>query len=93
LKKYGTDLVEQARKNKSDPVHRRDDKIRNVIRILSRKQKQSGFNRDPGVGKPLSPKGSPSGCPRRRTPHSKRKDHFFIDMGGADRRAKSPGRV
>ena len=37
LKKYGTDLVERARRNKLDPVIGRDDEIRNVIRILSRK--------------------------------------------------------
>ena len=37
LKKYGTDLVERARQNKLDPVIGRDEEIRNVIRILSRK--------------------------------------------------------
>ncbi len=41
LKKYGTDLVERARQNKLDPVIGRDDEIRNVIRILSRKSKNN----------------------------------------------------
>ncbi|MBR6209498.1 MAG: type VI secretion system ATPase TssH, partial [Oscillospiraceae bacterium] len=41
LKKYGTDLVERARDNKLDPVIGRDDEIRNVIRILSRKTKNN----------------------------------------------------
>ncbi|MBR3849188.1 MAG: type VI secretion system ATPase TssH, partial [Oscillospiraceae bacterium] len=41
LKKYGTDLVEQARSKKTDPVIGRDDEIRNVIRILSRKTKNN----------------------------------------------------
>ena len=41
LKKYGSDLVERARQNKLDPVIGRDDEIRNVIRILSRKSKNN----------------------------------------------------
>ncbi|MBQ3089930.1 MAG: type VI secretion system ATPase TssH, partial [Oscillospiraceae bacterium] len=41
LKKYGTDLVERARQQKLDPVIGRDDEIRNVIRILSRKTKNN----------------------------------------------------
>ena len=41
LKKYGSDLVERARANKLDPVIGRDDEIRNVIRILSRKSKNN----------------------------------------------------
>ena len=46
LKKYGTDLVDRARKNQLDPVIGRDDEIRNVIRILSRKsKKQPGAHR------------------------------------------------
>ena len=52
LKKYGTDLVEQARANKLDPVIGRDDEIRNVIRILSRKSKNNPvLIGEPGVGK------------------------------------------
>ena len=52
LKKYGTDLVELARENKIDPVIGRDDEIRNVIRILSRKTKNNPcLIGEPGVGK------------------------------------------
>ncbi|MBR2489907.1 MAG: type VI secretion system ATPase TssH, partial [Ruminiclostridium sp.] len=52
LKKYGSDLVERARQNKLDPVIGRDDEIRNVIRILSRKTKNNPvLIGEPGVGK------------------------------------------
>ena len=52
LKKYGTDLTEMARKQKLDPVIGRDDEIRNVIRILSRKTKNNPcLIGEPGVGK------------------------------------------
>ena len=52
LKKYGTDLVERARQNKLDPVIGRDDEIRNVVRILSRKTKNNPvLIGEPGVGK------------------------------------------
>ena len=52
LKKYGSDLVELARKNKLDPVIGRDSEIRNVIRILSRKTKNNPvLIGEPGVGK------------------------------------------
>lgn len=58
LKKYGTDLVEQARANKLDPVIGRDDEIRNVIRILSRKSKNNPvLIGEPAWAKPPSPKG------------------------------------
>jgi ATP-dependent Clp protease ATP-binding subunit ClpB len=52
LKKYGSDLVERARSQKMDPVIGRDDEIRNVIRILSRKTKNNPvLIGEPGVGK------------------------------------------
>jgi len=52
LEKYGYDLVERARQNKLDPVIGRDDEIRNVIRILSRKTKNNPvLIGEPGVGK------------------------------------------
>ena len=52
LKKYGTDLVERARAGKLDPVIGRDQEIRNVIRILSRKTKNTPvLIGEPGVGK------------------------------------------
>ena len=52
LAKYGTDLVKRAREQKMDPVIGRDDEIRNVIRILSRKTKNNPvLIGEPGVGK------------------------------------------
>lgn len=45
LEKYGRDLVEEVRQGKMDPVIGRDEEIRNTIRILSRKTKQSSINR------------------------------------------------
>ena len=52
IKKYGTDLVERAREHKLDPVIGRDEEIRNVIRILSRKTKNNPcLIGEPGVGK------------------------------------------
>ena len=52
LQKYGTDLVKNAREKKTDPVIGRDDEIRNVIRILSRKSKNNPvLIGEPGVGK------------------------------------------
>ena len=52
LNKYGTDLVQRARDNKIDPVIGRDEEIRNVIRILSRKTKNNPvLIGEPGVGK------------------------------------------
>ena len=52
LEKYGTDLVKKAREKKTDPVIGRDDEIRNVIRILSRKTKNNPvLIGEPGVGK------------------------------------------
>jgi len=52
LEKYGQDLVKEARENKLDPVIGRDDEIRNVVRILSRKTKNNPcLIGEPGVGK------------------------------------------
>ena len=52
LEKYGYDMVERARQQKMDPVIGRDDEIRNVIRILSRKTKNNPvLIGEPGVGK------------------------------------------
>ena len=52
LEKYGTDLVKRARTGKQDPVIGRDEEIRNVIRILSRKTKNNPvLIGEPGVGK------------------------------------------
>ena len=55
LEKYGQDLVEKARSQKLDPVIGRDNEIRNIIRILSRKTKNNPvLIGEPGVGKTLS---------------------------------------
>ncbi|MBQ2101844.1 MAG: type VI secretion system ATPase TssH, partial [Lachnospiraceae bacterium] len=52
LEKYGQDLVEKAKNQKLDPVIGRDNEIRNVIRILSRKTKNNPvLIGEPGVGK------------------------------------------
>src|SRR5262249_62432316 len=52
LSKYGTELVAEARRNKLDPVIGRDDEIRRVVRILSRKTKNNPvLIGEPGVGK------------------------------------------
>ena len=52
LNKYGEDLVEKARNQKLDPVIGRDEEIRNIIRILSRKTKNNPvLIGEPGVGK------------------------------------------
>ena len=52
LEKYGQDLVEKARNQKLDPVIGRDNEIRNIIRILSRKTKNNPvLIGEPGVGK------------------------------------------
>ena len=58
LNKYGYDLVERARSQKLDPVIGRDDEIRNVIRILSRKTKNNPvLIGEPGVGKTAAVEG------------------------------------
>ena len=55
LTKYGQDLVEKARSQKLDPVIGRDNEIRNIIRILSRKTKNNPvLIGEPGVGKTTS---------------------------------------
>jgi ATP-dependent Clp protease ATP-binding subunit ClpB len=66
LSKYGTDLVKQAREQKMDPVIGRDDEIRNVIRILSRKTKNNPvLIGEPGVGKTAIAEGSRSASSAR----------------------------
>lgn len=93
LKKYGTDLVEQARKNKSDPVIGRDDEIRNVIRILSRKTKNNPvLIGEPGVGKTAIAEGLSQRIVRGDVPHSlKDKTIFSLDMGALIAGAKFRG--
>ena len=93
LKKYGTDLVEQARKNKLDPVIGRDDEIRNVIRILSRKSKNNPvLIGEPGVGKTAIAEGLAQRIVKKDVPDSlKDKTIFSLDMGSLVAGAKYRG--
>ena len=93
LKKYGTDLVERARQNKLDPVIGRDDEIRNVIRILSRKSKNNPvLIGEPGVGKTAIAEGLAQRIVRGDVPHSLRdKTIFSLDMGALVAGAKYRG--
>ena len=83
LKKYGTDLVDRARQNKLDPVIGRDDEIRNVIRILSRKTKNNPvLIGEPGVGKTAIAEGLAQRIVKGDVPGSlKDKTIFALDMG------------
>ncbi len=93
LKKYGTDLVEYARSNKLDPVIGRDDEIRNVIRILSRKSKNNPvLIGEPGVGKTAIAEGLAQRIVRGDVPSSlKDKTIFSLDMGSLISGAKFRG--
>ena len=93
LKKYGTDLVERARQNKLDPVIGRDDEIRNVIRILSRKSKNNPvLIGEPGVGKTAIAEGLAQRIVKGDVPTSlKDKTIFALDMGALVAGAKYRG--
>ena len=93
LKKYGTDLVERARQNKLDPVIGRDDEIRNVIRILSRKSKNNPvLIGEPGVGKTAIAEGLAQRIVKGDVPASLRdKTIFSLDMGALIAGAKYRG--
>ena len=93
LKKYGTDLVEQARKQKLDPVIGRDTEIRNVIRILSRKSKNNPvLIGEPGVGKTAIAEGLAQRIVRGDVPAGLRdKTIFSLDMGALIAGAKYRG--
>ncbi len=93
LKKYGTDLVERARSNKLDPVIGRDDEIRNVIRILSRKSKNNPvLIGEPGVGKTAIAEGLAQRIVKGDVPTSlKNKTIFSLDMGALVAGAKYRG--
>ena len=93
LKKYGTDLVERARQNKLDPVIGRDDEIRNVIRILSRKTKNNPvLIGEPGVGKTAIAEGLAQRIVKGDVPQSlKDKTIFSLDMGSLIAGAKFRG--
>ena len=93
LKKYGTDLVERARQNKLDPVIGRDDEIRNVIRILSRKSKNNPvLIGEPGVGKTAIAEGLAQRIVKGDVPAGlKDKTIFALDMGALIAGAKYRG--
>ena len=93
LKKYGSDLVERARQNKLDPVIGRDDEIRNVIRILSRKSKNNPvLIGEPGMGKTAIAEGLAQRIVKGDVPASlKDKTIFALDMGALVAGAKYRG--
>ncbi len=93
LEKYGIDLVEQARKGKMDPVIGRDDEIRRVIRILSRKTKNNPvLIGEPGVGKTAIVEGLAQRIVRGDVSEGlKDKTIFALDMGSLIAGAKYRG--
>ncbi len=93
LKKYGQDLVELARAQKLDPVIGRDEEIRNVIRILSRKTKNNPcLIGEPGVGKTAIAEGLAQRIVRGDVPDNlKNRTIFSLDMGALVAGAKFRG--
>ena len=93
LNKYGQDLVERARDQKLDPVIGRDEEIRNVIRILSRKTKNNPvLIGEPGVGKTAVVEGLAQRIVRGDVPEGlKDKTIFSLDMGALVAGAKYRG--
>ena len=93
LEKYGTDLVARARKGKQDPVIGRDEEIRNVVRILSRKTKNNPvLIGEPGVGKTAIAEGLAQRIVRGDVPKSLQdKTIFSLDMGALIAGAKYRG--
>ncbi len=93
LKKYGQDLTEMARAQKLDPVIGRDNEIRNVIRILSRKSKNNPvLIGEPGVGKTAIAEGLAQRIVRGDVPSTlKDRQLFALDMGALIAGAKFRG--
>lgn len=93
LNKYGRDLVALARERKLDPVIGRDDEIRNVIRILSRKTKNNPcLIGEPGVGKTAIAEGLALRIVKEDVPENlKNKSVFSLDMGALVAGAKYRG--
>ena len=93
LKKYGQDLVELARAQKLDPVIGRDEEIRNVIRILSRKSKNNPcLIGEPGVGKTAIAEGLAHRIVKGDVPDNlKDRSVFSLDMGALVAGAKYRG--
>ena len=93
LEKFGTDLVQRAREKKMDPVIGRDEEIRNVIRILSRKTKNNPvLIGEPGVGKTAIVEGLAQRIVRGDVPKTLQdKTIFSLDMGALIAGAKYRG--
>ena len=93
LNKYGQDLVERAREQKLDPVIGRDEEIRNVVRILSRKTKNNPvLIGEPGVGKTAVVEGLAQRIVKGDVPEGlKDKTIFSLDMGALVAGAKYRG--
>ena len=93
LNKYGEDLVEKARNQKLDPVIGRDEEIRNIIRILSRKTKNNPvLIGEPGVGKTAAIEGLAQRIVAEDVPEGlKDKKIFALDMGALVSGAKYRG--
>ena len=93
LEKYGYDLVERAREGKIDPVIGRDNEIRHIIRILSRKSKNNPvLIGEPGVGKTAAVEGLAQRIVKGDVPEGlKDKKIFALDMGSLVAGAKYRG--
>ena len=93
LSKYGTDLVKRAREQKMDPGIGRDEEIRNVVRILSRKTKNNPvLIGEPGVGKTAIAEGLAQRIVKKEVPKGLQdKTIFSLDMGALVAGAKYRG--
>ncbi|GGC80082.1 ATP-dependent chaperone ClpB [Enterococcus wangshanyuanii] len=93
LEKYGVDLVQQVKSGKQDPIIGRDEEIRDVIRILSRKTKNNPvLIGEPGVGKTAIIEGLAQRIVRKDVPENlKDKTIFSLDMGALIAGAKFRG--
>ena len=93
LEKYGVDLVEQVKSGKQDPVIGRDEEIRDMVRVLSRKTKNNPvLIGEPGVGKTAIVEGFAQRIVRGDVPENlKDKTVFSLDMGALIAGAKYRG--
>ena len=93
LEKYGIDLVQLVKKGKMDPIIGRDEEIRDVIRILTRKTKNNPvLIGEPGVGKTAIVEGLAQRIVRKDVPENlKDKTIFSLDMGALIAGAKFRG--